>query len=286
MSLRAGEVRRMRGWIAERESVRCRKESGSAPPWTNDPVLRTYRFTNVSRRFDRMTGVLADHMANARTPADRFVSAVAFRAFNRLTTWAELRHMSSARGWDERDGVKRLRALSRSGLKICSGVWMSCGREGEPVWRSGLRTVTASVAVATRGSWRASMADCYAELQTLPFVGVFTANEMLMDIAYLTGDLDSAPDRLTFVRLGPGAVRGLRRLQGKPPGTGLTQPRPTAEDWAAFESLAAGIRGDPPARGTELTVHDVEHCLCEYDKYRRAQGGQALKNKYRYKKES
>ena len=42
-------------WVAERERIRVRKESGQPFPWTDDPILATYRFCNVRREDDRVT---------------------------------------------------------------------------------------------------------------------------------------------------------------------------------------------------------------------------------------
>ena len=49
-------------FVAERELVRHRKESGTPGPWTDDPVLQQYRFTNVRRRDDRMTKWFIEHL--------------------------------------------------------------------------------------------------------------------------------------------------------------------------------------------------------------------------------
>lgn len=273
----------MRYWIAERESIRIRRfEQCMPPPWTEDEVLLKHRFTNVSRKHDRMTIDLLKSLSKRRTPRDRLLTIVAYRCFNRTTTWDVLDDVVYARKWDEREANRRLKRLSDSGAKTCSGVWMSCGKEGWPIWRSMSRTITESKNIGPK--WR-FLEDAYNDLMTLPYVGRFLANEMLMDIAYLTPDLDKAPDRTSFVVLGPGSVRGLRRLRGKAPGTGLDQPRPTEDDWLKFQTVVADLKRRPPLKGLELTVHDVEHCLCEYDKYARGLEGGHLKNKFRPKED-
>lgn len=43
-------------WVREREAIRVRKEVDRLPfPWTDDPILRTYRFCCVRREDDRVT---------------------------------------------------------------------------------------------------------------------------------------------------------------------------------------------------------------------------------------
>lgn len=271
----------LRHWIAEREAIRRRRAAGRPFPWTEDPVLRDNRFTNVSRRFDRMTVVLARDLGATPRPNDKVLSVVLFRAFNRLSTWEALRDMRTLARWRSGEALRRLRALDAAGEKICSGVWMVGADEGRRAYECQLEAPAAAAASVPCGGWRGSLAAAFAYLEGLPRIGPFVANEMVMDLAYLTPLLDGAPDRKTFVRLGPGSVRGLRRLRGADPGTGLEQPRPTDDDWGTFAELRESLARRPPVAGLRLTVHDVEHCLCEFDKYARGREGGHLKNRYR-----
>ena len=45
-------------YMIERENIRRRKEAGEPGPWTDDPILREYSFTNVRRSDDRTTRTL------------------------------------------------------------------------------------------------------------------------------------------------------------------------------------------------------------------------------------
>ena len=42
-------------WVTERESIRIQRLQGKAPPWTDDPILRQYRFCNVRRMDDAVS---------------------------------------------------------------------------------------------------------------------------------------------------------------------------------------------------------------------------------------
>lgn len=42
-------------WAKERESIRLKRAAGLPPPWTDDPILRQYRFCNVRRLDDRVS---------------------------------------------------------------------------------------------------------------------------------------------------------------------------------------------------------------------------------------
>lgn len=39
----------------ERHATYLRRQSGAPEPWTDDPILRKFRFTNVFRELDRTT---------------------------------------------------------------------------------------------------------------------------------------------------------------------------------------------------------------------------------------
>lgn len=48
-------------FIAERELIRCRRATGLPAPWTDNPILQTWSFTNVRREDDRVTRWVATH---------------------------------------------------------------------------------------------------------------------------------------------------------------------------------------------------------------------------------
>lgn len=270
----------MRFWINERHAIYRRRERGERPPWTIDEVLRTYRFTNVSRRFDAMTKRLYADLRGLKK-RDALLRVIACRLFNRTSTWDLLdRH-----GYGQKL-MHALAAAAERGRPLTSGVWMVGSRPGVPCWLTqyeSLRDAIARAADLESGVSHNSLELAYGTLLTLKNVGRFVANEMLMDLTYGGPRFTSnARDRGTFVVLGPGAVHGLRRLQRRPVGDGLEQPKADARDLDHFRYLARSLRDAPPVRGLTLTVHDVEHCLCEYDKYARALAGAKLKNRYRY----
>ena len=45
-------------YAAERQQIYLRRQAGQSAPWTDDPVLSAYRFTNVYRATDRVSQYL------------------------------------------------------------------------------------------------------------------------------------------------------------------------------------------------------------------------------------
>ena len=48
-------------YMKEREAIRLRRKAGKPPPWTKDPILRDYRFTNIRREDDAVTIWITNH---------------------------------------------------------------------------------------------------------------------------------------------------------------------------------------------------------------------------------
>ena len=76
-------------FAAERQHIYLRRVAGESGPWTDDPVLSEYRFTNAFRAADRVSQYLirlayADSFASDQT---LFLRTLLFKIFNRIDTW-------------------------------------------------------------------------------------------------------------------------------------------------------------------------------------------------------
>lgn len=77
-------------FAAARHEVYLRRLRGEPPPWTNDPVIGTWRFTNVYRIADRVSQYLIRNVIYVGSQdADEVVFRVLlFKWFNRISTWS------------------------------------------------------------------------------------------------------------------------------------------------------------------------------------------------------
>ena len=84
----AAEVDRYVYWIEERERIRYLKEEvQQEPPWTEDPILREFKFCQVFREDDRNTRWFRHHIREPlRNEPEVFMATVAFRFFNLIQT--------------------------------------------------------------------------------------------------------------------------------------------------------------------------------------------------------
>lgn len=122
------------------------------------------------------------------------------------------------------------------------------------------------------------------ELIKFPHLGGFMSYEVICDLRY-TGLLENATDVDTWANPGPGCARGLLRLEGKAPGLREDgKPRrivSVQDELSKMRDLLAVVR----KRLSEMPrfeLREVEHSLCEFDKYERAlfQDGGRMKRRY------
>src|SRR3954454_13952724 len=77
---------------AERQVIFFRRFRNEPAPWTDDPILHSYKFCNAYRASDRHSRFLIrDVIYQPKFAApDAFLRVVLFRLFNRISTWQKL----------------------------------------------------------------------------------------------------------------------------------------------------------------------------------------------------
>ena len=123
------------------------------------------------------------------------------------------------------------------------------------------------------------------ELIKLPFLGPFMAYEIVTDLRH-TPMLDKAPDIMTWANPGPGGARGAGRVVGEGP---EHYSRSNAKDQERIQGVMRSLlhmmkteQQHWPSDWPAWEMRDVEHTLCEFDKYERARLGEGCP-KQRYK---
>lgn len=87
--LNMNNVKHLMKFVHDRYEVHLNKDIyGEDKPWTDNPVLQQFRFTNVRREHDRQTRYLIDHIAHRvdLTLEDKIVNVFMFRAWNNWDT--------------------------------------------------------------------------------------------------------------------------------------------------------------------------------------------------------
>lgn len=272
-------------FMTSREELRLKKESGGPWPWSDDPILNLYKFTNVKREHDRTTRWMRSYWTkpNEDRPAGEIIFNCALFRYFGTSEFAE------ATGWQRDFDPYRVACIAANrkeqGLRVFTGAYIIptlglCQPKHEivshlilkPIWDA--RSELATAASKTR-SWRA-VAE---RLRLFPGFGGtgFMTKEVLQDVMQ-TPVLWDAIDKNTWCPAGPGARRGLNRIYGRPVTQHISESTSLREMLALFKFANQRLAPFMP----KLELHDIQFQLCEFDKYERARLGEG-RPKARYK---
>lgn len=270
-------------YLNERERIRLRKLRGETP-LTLDPILSQYKFTNINRSHDYTTKWLIDNWyePNRAQPLEiQALNCAIARYFGRVEFLDALGYQ---RSWEPQHIVEFAKQRFREGKPVFTGAYIITNQgmtdpKEEIVVNCFLQPYRESlpnligIAERTR-SWQA----VGEKLMRIPGFGAFMAKEVLLDWQ-LTPLLENAVDKLTWSPAGPGAIRGLRRLEGFR-GKDINKAMSQGEALEKMKDLLAQLVEDRafedhmPAIGREFGVTDIQFSLCEFDKYMRVKLGE------------
>ena len=270
--------------MKERHKIYERKVSGAPRPWTKDPALATFRFCNVYRELDSVTQWIA---VNIREPfADSphlWWMLVAARHINWPGTLAEL--LATPKAWPKRNLsdvdpariIKVAATRKAAGKKVFTSAY-KIPNNGLSIAKAellALRTLAPLLKVNPPTAWESMEAAHKWLIQsTGTGTGGFLAYEVVCDMRW-TRYGAGWQDVDTWAYAGPGALRGLNRLAGLDKDEFMTE----AAALAGMRSLLAGVAATWPAKWPKLEMREIEHSLCEYDKWVRITTGEGLQRR-------
>lgn len=79
-------------FVVKRHQIHLKRMNGQAKPWTTDPILQNYRFTNVFREYDRETRNLIRlvHKSDKLNWYEKLINIILFRLWNKAETFEGL----------------------------------------------------------------------------------------------------------------------------------------------------------------------------------------------------
>jgi thymidylate kinase len=262
-------------FAAERQEIFFRRVQHAPPPWTDDPVLLKFKFTNAYRASDRVSQFLIRNVIylGSQKPEELFFRIILFKLFNKIETWSLLERELGPLGTYSFDLEAYDRILSRAMSErttIYSGAYImpSGGRNGETKkHRNHLKLLKTMLAdnVPDRVGEMKKMQDVFELLRSYPMIGDFLAYQYATDLNYspLTdfGEME-------FVIPGPGAKDGIRKCFKDLGGLKETEIiRMVAEKQEhEFEQRGLDFK-DLWERPLQLI--DCQNLFCELDKYAR-----------------
>lgn len=272
-------------WIGERELIRIRKEErGQAPPFTLDPILAQYRFCNVRREDDSVTRWINTYIRRQyhNHPQLWFMLCIA-RQINHPPTLGELIHLDA---WPTNgyfapaQMTEVLDARRKRGEKVYTGAYM-IRAETDPnkPWYSWTKQrYIAEIVLGRLWGDRARflsyflkrtrrLQDVHNMLMEYTGWGPFMSYQAVVDMRF-TPLLSNALDTSSWAAAGPGTLRGLNRLAGRP----VKQPLGQEEALIEMSMIYPEIRAAFPQ--IKIDFSDVPNVLCECDKYLRVKLGE------------
>ena len=250
-------------FMVERHNIFIRKEINNEPyPWSDDAILADYSFCNVYRELDRVTIWIRENWREpyADHPNLPFAMAVA-----RQINWPDtLEEIGFPEEWRPQHVKNIMEDRMANKQKVYTGAYMLTGTLGGTKIEQTVDKILTPLYAnfpcdfsSIENSWKSF----------LPYAGFsdFMSYEVVTDLRH-TKWLKDAPDIMTWANPGPGAMRGLNRIFGRPLDSKQKKPLFIQE----MRDLLALLNNEP----LPLEMRDIEHCLCEFDKYERARLGQ------------
>jgi len=272
--------------------------------FTRDAVLAEGRFCNVFRELDTVTIWVRE---NIREPFADHPNLWIMLAIARYINWPPTLEMlintpgawPLASDWDPADMGDALDTYQAKGVKVYTGAYMiraESNRKAE--WYNWTKNqYIAQIVIGRLWKERGHFGELFAckELKLKEvweslakekdFIGwgPFMAYEVVTDLRH-TRYLEEAPDIYQWGNAGPGALRGLNRLRDLHHNTALNQSTASALMRELLD--LARERGHEGKWASwfpwgDLEIRDIEHSLCEVDKWLRMKRGEGkMRAKY------
>ena len=249
-------------WINERHRIFLNRQAGLSKPWTTDPILQEYKFTNAFRQLDRGTVWLTENfiLPHLNDKELLLFNIAWYRLFNWIGTGEAIGYVDH---WNRSSFVEVLKKYRTAGSQVFTNAHMTHGEKG----RDKIETMADAMNVLwdnrhdiyTVARKTKSLEKVFFEFITIRSIGKFIGYEIVTDLRH-TPILNDAHDIMSWANTGPGAKRGMYRLASVLPADGLLGMQHLLQ--IAGNYLEPHV---PPA----LEIREIEHSLCEFDKYMR-----------------
>lgn len=272
-------------FIRERHSIYLRKAEGLPKPWTDVPILQEYKFCNVFRELDTVT-IWIDKNIRQRWSNHKYLwfAICVARRINLPETLGNLNEFLVE--WDTDEVYTMLDRRKYKGLPIYNGAY-SLTTASRKIDKN---VYTVYECLGKLWEKREEITNWLEQdsLDSLertfnkfakgnPGISSFLAYEIVTDLRH-TRYLRNASDIMSWANAGPGAIRGLNRIHEEP----ITRKINACQANKDMLKLLSLVEHYIPDSFPKMEMRDIEHCLCEFDKFMRIESGKSfLCRKYR-----
>lgn len=264
-------------FAVKRQEAFFSKLSNSVGPWTDDPIISEYKFTNCYRASDRVSQYLIKNVIYSKrwSLKDTVFRTLLFKLFNKIETWELLTSQVgeiSTKTFDPSLYGKILDRALASKASIYSAAYII--PSGPKKKYLGLRKHTFHLQLLQNlikdnfhnGIAKAnSMEEAYSHLLAIESFGRFLAYQYVTDLNY-SEHFHYGEDE--FVVPGPGAQDGIRKCFSDLGGYSESDiiRMVFEEQEFHFDRLGYTFRS---LWGRPLQLIDCQNLFCEVDKYSR-----------------
>jgi alpha-glutamyl/putrescinyl thymine pyrophosphorylase clade 1 len=263
-------------FTAERQAMFHRRVRQGPHPWTDDPVLRQYKFTNPYRAADRVSQYLIREViyAGEYDLRDTVLRTLIFKLFNKIETWELLQTVLGpicTATFEPATFARVLTNAMNEGATIYSAAYImpsgpaSVRRARKHEMHLALVDDLMRSGFADKLVACASMSEAYSALLALPGIGPFLAYQFVTDLNY---SRFLAFSELEFVVPGPGARDGLRKCFVSLGDYSEADAIRWVTDRQHLELERRGLAFES-LWGRPLQLIDCQNLFCEVDKYAR-----------------
>lgn len=276
----------------ERQNIFIKKLNGDTPPWTNDPILKTYKFCNSYRVNDRVSQYLLKNVIyNGKTykDEDMLFRIILFKLFNKESTWElllkEFKDITLST-FDMKEYSKVLTNAINNNIKIYNDAYISCATKAFGYDRKHdnhlalLNKMFIIDKVQDKILKCTNMEQAFKIIKSYPLIGNFMAYQLITDINY-SDIVDWKEDEFTVA--GPGSLRGIKKCF-------IDKGNLSNEDIIRYmynhqEEEFKRLNLDFKTLGNrKLQLIDIQNIFCELDKYCREKVPSLKSNRTKIKK--
>lgn len=262
-------------FASERQEIFFQKLEGKSYPWSEDPILQRYKFTNAYRASDRVSQFLIKHVMNRgnQGPGEIFFRTMMFKLFNRISTWELLEANFGEVAWSDYNFERYDSVLSKAlaeGERVYSSAYISpfvrqFGYSSKHRNHLKLLELMMQDEVPLQIAESRSMRQAFEILRAYPGIGDFLAYQFITDLNY--SEMTDFSE-MEFVAAGPGAIDGIRKCFQTLGDMSEADVIHLMVDSQVAECVRLGLRFRS-LWGRPLQLIDCQNIFCEVDKYAR-----------------
>ena len=263
-------------FTAKRQEIFMKRFHGEPPPWSDDPILREFKFCNVFRAADRVSQYLIRNIAyngDTSSPEDTLFQILAFRTFSKENTWRMvieyLKGPPTIANLKDGSFLAALEEVRRRSGGLYTGAFILCATAayGHRIKHRNyvdlfkdmfIKNSLGSKLLDSRG-----LQEVYELLHQFPLMGDFMSYQISIDLNYSKWINFCEND---FTKPGPGALRGIKKVfldTGDLSDSDIINWMVDQQKYA-FPELGLSFAG---LWGRPLHAIDCQNLFCELDKY-------------------